>query len=130
MFELVLCPLLMLAAVALSGAAVRAHRLGIRRIRSLSLGVAALMALFLTWMVYGLGEFGALVQDIEELCPAEGAGEMVGYHATSFPLSSVLECSTGNIQLVPAWVNPALFALIGAAIAFAAAAVIAWRRRI
>ncbi|MBP2475596.1 hypothetical protein JOF53_004468 [Crossiella equi] len=79
-------------------------------------------------LVYGYGLFTMFVWDIRDACYTSSGRKLdVVYHPpTYFPLSS--KCNP-ELDLVPGYVNPLLFTLLGATVLCAAVAVIRWLRQ-
>ncbi len=124
-----MCPLAMAVLVTLIVLKIRNRSKGVQQTRSLGFAAVAVAGLFGIVIVYGQGEFdAALYQDVEMLCPANGAGTHIGWEYSDLPLRRTLLCSEGNVELVPAWVNPALFALFAAVLGFFAVSLVTWRR--
>lgn len=124
-----MCPLALVALIALIVLRISHSSKGVQRSRSLGLAAVAVAGLFAIVIVYGYGEFeAAFYQDVEMLCPVNGAGTHTGWENSELPLHRTLLCSEGNVELVPAWVNPVLFALFAAVLGFFTAALVTWRR--
>ncbi len=77
---------------------------------------AALGSLSLAILVHSYGQMTMFDFMVEEQCLSRGAGEFIDFHESLFPVSGALECTDRTIQLVPAWVNPAVSALLVAAL--------------
>jgi hypothetical protein len=126
MLALATCPVIVFGLIAFTLVRV-ARRAPARRATVFTL--AAVTAVLAAATVYGLGTAATIYHEMEDACRAHHVGEFVHYESTGMPLGGELFCADATIQLVPAWINPAFFLLLAAAVAFTATAILEHRRR-
>lgn len=126
-FFLLLTPAALMSCVLVTRAATRAHREN-RPAPHLVLASLALGLLALALPTHAYGQMTMFHFNIDEQCPARGAGEFIDFQESFLPISGVLECTNQSIQLVPAWVNPTVTALLAAGTGATLAASIVWIR--
>ena|ERR1044071_6332120 len=95
------------------------------------LGYAGLasVSLILAAAVWAIGETSLIYPELDVQCIVRDAGEFVDYNSSDLPLRGELVCTEETIELVPAWVNPLLFILLGAVPALLVTAFMVWNRR-
>jgi hypothetical protein len=127
LFVLIFIPAALIGSFKLAAKATATGREG-RSAAHFALASVALGFLSLVLAVHAIGQWFSFYFMVDEQCRARGAGEYIEYRDSLVPLSGELECTDRTIQLVPAWVNPAMTMLSAACVLAVVAAAIAWGR--